>query len=135
MPKQSRWLSVQQLVFYQTVLQVHKVLLSGKPDHLSNKFSTNHPYRTRQATGGGVRVGEEFDARSGLSHGSFCYRGTLDYNKIPAYIRKAGTLGTFKYKLKQWVSLLTSYLYIYSFLSLSVSVHLLSPAGRKVLYT
>ena len=102
--KQCRWLSVRQLVFYQTVLQVHKVLLSGKPDHLSNRFSTDHPYRTRQATGGGLRFGEEFDARSGLSHGSFCYRGTVDYNRIPAYIRQARTLDTFKYKLKQWVS-------------------------------
>ena len=102
--KQCRWLSVRQLVFYQTVLQVHKVLVSGKPDHLSNRFSTDHPYRTRQATGGGLRFGEEFDARSGLSHGSFCYRGTVDYNRIPAYIRQARTLDTFKYKLKQWVS-------------------------------
>ena len=102
--KECRWLSVRQLVFYQTVLQVFNVVVSGKPDHLSKKFRTDHSYRTRQATGGGHRFGEEYDATSGLSHDSFCYRGTVDYNRIPAYIRKAKTLQTLKYKLKQGVS-------------------------------
>ena len=86
------------------MLQVHKVVVSGKPDHLSKKFSTDHPYRTRQATGGGLRFGEEYDATSGLSHGNFCYRGTVNYNRIPAHIRKAKSVQTFKFKLKQWVS-------------------------------
>ena len=102
--KECRWLSVRQLVFYQTVLQVHKAVVSGKPDHLSKKFSTDHPYRTRQATGGSLRFGENFDARSGLSHDSFCYKGTILYNRIPAYIRKTRTLQTFMYKLRQWIS-------------------------------
>ena len=30
--------------------------------------------------------------------------GTVDYNRMSAYIRKAKTVQTFKYKLKQWVS-------------------------------
>ena len=61
--KDCKWLSVRQLVFYQTVV-------SGKPDHLSKKFSTDHPYMTRQATGGGLRFGEDYDGRSGLNHSS-----------------------------------------------------------------
>ena len=97
-------MSVNQLVFYQTVLQVHKTILSGKPDNIRKKFSTDHPYPTRQATGGGLRFGEEFDATSGLGHKSFCYRGTQNYNRVPTYLRKEKTLLTFKYKLKQWVS-------------------------------
>ena len=93
-----------QLVFYHTVMQVHKVMLSGKPENLRKKFNTDHPYRTRQAAGGGLRYGEEHDATSGLSHNSFFYRGTLDYYRIPAHIRMVRTMDTFKYKLKQWVS-------------------------------
>ena len=73
-------------------------------DHLSKKFSTDHPYRTRQAAGGGLRFGEDFDGKSDLSHTSFCYRGTVDYNRIPVYIRRAKTIQTFKFKLKQWIS-------------------------------
>ena len=102
--KDCKWLSVRQLVFYQTVLGVHKIVVSRKPDNLSNKFNTDHPYRTRQATGGGLRFGEDYDAKSGLSHSSFCYRGTVEYNRIPVFIRRAKTIQTFKYKLKQWVS-------------------------------
>ena len=102
--EECKWLSVRQLVFYQTVMGVQKIVMSGKPDHLSKKFSNDHPYRTRQAAGGGLRFGENFDGKSDLSHTSFCYRGTVDYNRIPVYIRRAKTMQTFKYKLKQWIS-------------------------------
>ena len=102
--KECKWLSVHQLVFYHTILQVHKVMISGQPENLRKKFITDHPYRTRQAAGGGLRYGEEYDGTSGLSHNSFFYRGTIDYNRIPAHIRKERTMDTFKYKMKQWVS-------------------------------
>jgi hypothetical protein len=76
--KDCKWLSVRQLVFYQTVFGVHKIVVSGKPENLNKKFSTDHPYRIRQATGGGFRFGEDYDAKSGLSHSSFCYRIQLN---------------------------------------------------------
>ena len=49
------WLSIGQLVFYHTTLQVYKVLKSGTPLYISQKLVTEHPYPTRQATGGGLR--------------------------------------------------------------------------------
>ena len=52
--KDCKWLSVNQIIFYQTVLQTHKVLVSGKPVLLKQKMNTIHPYRTRQAAGGGI---------------------------------------------------------------------------------
>ena len=70
----------------------------------SKKFRRDHPYRTSQATSGGVRFGEGFNARSSLSHTSFCYRGTVDYNRIPVSIRQAKTMESFKFKFKKWVS-------------------------------
>ena len=76
-------------MFYKTVLGVHKIVVSGKLDNLSKKFSIDHPYRTRQATGGGLRFGEDYDAKSGASHSSFCYRGTVEYNRNPVFIRDA----------------------------------------------
>ena len=51
--KECRWLNVKQLIFYQSVLQVHKVLLSGKPVSIRKKFITDHPFFTMQATEGG----------------------------------------------------------------------------------
>ena len=98
------WLSVRQLVFYQTVLTTHKIVKSGTPVYLNQKMRTEHPYSTRQAAGGGVRFGETFGGQSGLIHDSFCYSCAIDYNRIPSYIRSPQNMNTFKLKLKQWIS-------------------------------
>ena len=102
--KECRWLSVCQLVFYQTVLHVHKVVLTGKPNNIRKKFLTDHPYPTRLASGGGLRLAGDRVATSGLSQKGFHYRGVQSYNRIPTEIRMIRNLVTFKSKLKQWVS-------------------------------
>ena len=94
-----KWLSVRQLIFYQTALQTHKILMGGNPLFFGQKMRTNHPYRTRQAAGGGVWRGEEE-----LTGTSFASRGAQVYNSLPTYIRNCRTLPTFKYKLRQWVT-------------------------------
>ena len=42
--KQCKWLSVRQLVFYQTVLGTHKIVTAVKPLHLRRKFNINFHY-------------------------------------------------------------------------------------------
>ena len=98
-----KWLSVKQLVFYQTALTTHKVVKHKAPMYLHNKISTSHPYRIRQATERGIRFGEQFEIQSSLTRNSFCYRGTQGYNRLPYEIRGAKTIATFKHKLKIWV--------------------------------
>ena len=97
--KDCKWLSVNQIIFYQTVLQTHKVLVSGKPVLLKQKMNTIHPYRTRQAAGGGIwrGGGEE------LSEKSFITRGSRAYNSIPSIIRQSTSIQTFKNKLRSWI--------------------------------
>ena len=97
------WLSVRQLVFYQTVIMTHKIMLTNSPQYMKKKLSTNYPYRTRQATNGSIRYGETFNTKNSLTQSSFAYRGLKDYNMIPANIRACNTLATFKTKLKKWV--------------------------------
>ena len=46
--KECKWLSIRQLVFYQTVLGVHQIVRARKPDYLSKKLGGDHSYRTRQ---------------------------------------------------------------------------------------
>ena len=46
------WLSVRQLVFYQTVIMMHRTMKTGLPKHMKQKMSSNFPYQTRQATNG-----------------------------------------------------------------------------------
>ena len=61
---QCGWLSVKQMVFYQRVVAVHKIVKTKSPLYLHQKMSTTHPYSTRQATGGAVRFGEQFGRKS-----------------------------------------------------------------------
>ena len=47
-----KWLSVRQLVFYYSVLSIHKLVTGGKPLYLHKAMSTAHPLNTRQDTEG-----------------------------------------------------------------------------------
>ena len=101
--KDCNWLSVKQLIFFQTTALVHKVILTGSPQYLKERLSTSHPYRTRQSSTGSIRFAETFGCTKDTAHDSFCYRGTKEYNTIPASIRASRTLATFKTKLRDWV--------------------------------
>ena len=48
------WLSVRQLVFYQTGLMVHKMVKTGLPRQINAKLLSRFPYQTRQATNGDI---------------------------------------------------------------------------------
>ena len=96
--EECRWLSVNQLIFYHTCLQVKKILLGGGPVYFKQKFCTHHPRETRQATGGSIWRGQDWTSSS------FSARGAQAYNTIPAYIRNSTSIPTFKSKLKKWVS-------------------------------
>ena len=74
--------------------------MSGKPLYLYQAMSTAHPLNTRQAAGGQIRMGENFDSKQGLVHDGFKYMAAKDYNLIPGFIRSIKTLPTFKRKLK-----------------------------------
>ena len=102
--KKCNWLSVKQLIFYQSVILTHKIVKSGSPLYLAQKISTSHPYRTRQATSGGIRYAESFPSTLSRTQDSFCYRSAGQYNNIPAEIRCITYLPKFKTKLKQWVA-------------------------------
>ena len=97
------WLSIKQLIFFQTVTMTHKMMLNKSPYYMHKKFNMNYPYDTRQATGGCIRYGEDFHSRRSLSHDSFRYRAAKDYNSIPVQIRNCRSMATFKSKLRKWV--------------------------------
>ena len=101
--KLCRWLSIKQLVFYHSVVLAHKIATTGSPLYIAAKMSTDHPRRTRQATSGCIRYGEQFSANQSLTQKSFCFRTTAQYNSIPASIRAVKSMPTFKVKLKKWV--------------------------------
>ena len=89
-------------MFYQTGIMTHKILKTGNPLYLGNKMISDFPYRTRLATTGAIRYGEEFGSRRALNHSSFRFRATVEYNRLPGSIREANSVHTFKTKLRLW---------------------------------
>ena len=101
--KNCGWLSVRQLIFYNTVVMTHKISITGTPRYMHGKLFLEYGYRTRQATQRGVRFGDQFPGKTALTKSSFLYRAALDYNSIPTDIRSARTIEVFKKKLKSWI--------------------------------
>ena len=91
------WLSIRQLIYYQTVLQAHKTIQSGKPRPMFESISTSHPRNTRNAVKGLIRYDDHFKSQS-----TFKYRACQWYNAVPATARQ-GSLAVVKRKLKAWV--------------------------------
>ena len=67
---QCTWMSVCQLIQYHSILQTHKVLKTKTPLYLSSKLVTDHPYQTRQATGGGICHTADNSGQSSLAQKS-----------------------------------------------------------------
>ena len=70
------WLSIKQLIFYHTVLQVHKTLQTQRPRPLFSTLSSTYPYRTRRATAGLIRQDPSFSTLN-----TFKYRAMQSYRQ------------------------------------------------------
>ena len=77
----------------------HSIVTNKKPKYQFDKMCHEHIYPTRQQ----VSFGEQFTGKSSLAGRSFCYRGVLEYNKLPRNITEINNKQTFKKKLKEWV--------------------------------
>ena len=98
---QCGWLSVQQLVVYQTVVMVYKILKNQSPSYLHSMFSTSYNYRTRQAGSGIIRSTRT--PALDLAACSFRYRASKMYNDLPVYLREKSNLSGFKSATKDWI--------------------------------
>ena len=94
------WLSLRQLSFYHTVLQVHRILVTKSPSPLYHSLISVYPYNTRSAVAGNIRFGDNFRSEQL----SFRSRARLQYNQVPIEVR-TGSLDTVKKKLKHWIKL------------------------------
>ena len=101
--RQCGWLSVRQLVFYHSVILVHKTLQNKSPKYLYSKLATEFSYNTRLASSESVRMGPQFQAKLSLTEKSFMNRATVSYNQLPTSLRVVQSEQTFKKRLKTWV--------------------------------
>ena len=99
---QCGWLSVNQLIFYHSVLQVHKVKLSKTTKYLYIMHNSwAYQYRTRQAESGLIQlVGKP---KLELSKNSFKFRAANQYNQLPSEIINCSTIKSFKCQAKAWI--------------------------------
>ena len=96
---QCNWLSIKQLIFFHTALQVWRVLESKCPVYIHSNMQLS---ATRSAAQGNLRVPP---VESSLAGKSFMVRSASVWNTVPPDIRSIKTIHTFKKKLKQWVKL------------------------------
>ena len=101
--KQCGWLSVRQLVFYHSVMQIYKTIFTTYPQYINSKLSNQFPYNTRLAQSDSVRMGADFQSKLELTEKSFMNRATISYNLLPPELRRTQKLETFKEELKVWV--------------------------------
>ena len=97
---QCNWLSIKQLIFYQSSLTVYRTVKSGVPLYLSKHLITNHPLDTRLGRSGSIRLTGKW---GDLVEKSFLRRAAHYYNEIPQDIRESNTIDTFKKKVKTWI--------------------------------
>ena len=97
---QCNWLSIKQLIFYQSSLTVYRTVKSGVPLYLSKHLITNHPLDTRLGRSGSIRLTGKW---GDVVEKSFLRRAAHYYNEIPRDIRESNTIDTFKKKVKTWI--------------------------------
>ena len=101
--RQCGWLSVRQLVFFHSVVQIFKTIMTTYPKYIYSKLCSEFPYNTRLAQSDSVRMGPDFKSKLELTEKSFMNRATVSFNKLPPEIRKIEKLENFKEKLRKWV--------------------------------
>ena len=94
--KQCNWLSIQQLIFFHTALQMWKVRTDNAPGILKNRFELTN---TRSRQDGALFIPA---VSTSLGRKSFPVRAAAVWNQIPADVRNLKSLQTFKQKLKSW---------------------------------
>ena len=99
--QQCGWLSVNQLIFYHSVLLVYSVRRNKTPRYLyemHNKWV--YRYETRQAEAELIGLTRP---RSEIAKNSFGFRAGLQFNMLPRDIRDSENISAFKINVKIWI--------------------------------
>ena len=97
--KQCNWLSVKQMIFMHTCVQIWKLVIYRTPQNI---YSQLKPAGTRSGDYGTLSIRATDTA---IGRNSFMVRGLLAWNRVPNEIRQIQNLHTFKKKLRVWVRL------------------------------
>ena len=103
--KECGWRSEKQEMFFQTVMQVHKVLMQTNPVYLYRKLIADgsYSYRTRSSSTSSIRQSISFKTGLTLCKESFRWRGVTCYEELPWEVRKCEKIDSFKQKADTWI--------------------------------
>ena len=82
--KETNWLSINQMIFYHTILQMWRVRRTNKPVYLNTLFNPQYRNRTRTIALGNLRIP---DSVTSLAKKSIRYRGPLFWNSLPNHLK------------------------------------------------
>ena len=87
-----KWLTVNQLVFYHTVLTIFKIRSNREPEHLAEIFCKDSRNKRIMIPNWDLSLGQK----------SFRIRGAENWNLLPVQIRSQTKIGLFKNQVKKW---------------------------------
>ena len=97
------WLSVAQLVVFQSIVLLYKVRKSQRPSYLYNMFTTERRYATRGENHGKLQSSSVNPPNQILNCRSFRWRSLQIWNQLPSNIIQIDNIVEFKSKLKIWI--------------------------------
>jgi len=100
------WLPVRRRIQYKIALLTHKSLLTNQPPYLRNLLHVYHPSRCLRSSNQNLLCTPS--CTTNFSRRSFSFSAPTIWNELPAAIREANTLNTFKRHLKTHLTSLTS---------------------------
>ena len=93
MYKKLGWLTINQLVFYHTSIQVFKIRSNNEPEHLASILRLDSRNRRILIPNLNLKIAQD----------SFTVRGAASWNLLPLSIREQTKIGIFKKLMKSWV--------------------------------
>ena len=97
----TNWLSIRQLIFFHTILQIWRVRKHDRPEYISEIFNPDYDQRTRLTRAGNLRIP---DRESGLAKKGIRVRGACMWNSLPAELKGfEGKVHLFKKQFKTWI--------------------------------
>ena len=97
-------LSIHQLIAFQTLTQVFKVINNKKPHYLSTKFNIRNPENNRAFPHRKVNTVLVTNSKLSITRGGFIFRGQTLWNLLPASLRNCKIEKEFKTEVRNWVS-------------------------------
>ena len=88
-----QWLTVNQLIFYHSVITIFKIRKSGDPEHLAGIFCQDSRNRRILIPNWNLSLGQK----------SFRIRGAENWNMLQLDVRAQTKIGNFKKQAKKWI--------------------------------